>query len=73
MYGVTAIVYIVKVKKASQKQKQEEHVQIGKNRTNEYLGVITLSDIKYWGKLRNKPVMQIFWGESQKPQVGTGG
>ena len=42
-----------------------------KSKTNEYLGVVTLSDIKYWGELRKEPVVQIFWGKPQKPQVRT--
>lgn len=42
-----------------------------KCKINEYLGVVTLPDIKHWGELRKEPVVQIFWGKPQKPQVRT--
>jgi hypothetical protein len=42
-----------------------------KNKTNEYLEVVTSSDTKYWDELRKKPIVQTFWGKPHKPPAKT--
>jgi hypothetical protein len=39
-----------------------------KSKTNEYLGVVTLPNMKYWDELRKEAVVQIFWGKPQMPR-----